>query len=325
MSAGPPDNRHQILALTGGGFRGVFTASFLRQCEKEWGPVWLDRFQLFAGTSVGALLAAGLAAGRTAEQLVGAMKTHGPKIFARRRLDGPRRLFGSASYSNEPLREAAKAVLGAQADILLSDFPGKLVVTAVNFSRGKTELFTSAGLAGANASKVKLVEAILASAAAPTFFPFVKIDRYEYADGGLVANAPDVVALIEAMRRQRADIERSYMLSVGTASWSDGVEVGEEPGKPGIIQSLWGRRLVQTTMAAQEDLALQQIRILMKDRHVRVDREPDRVRAAAIRSLDNASPEAFAALGQVAEECWGDWIDRQNQAGDHRLRDFFAR
>lgn len=325
MSAGPPDNRHQILALTGGGFRGVFTASFLLQCEKEWGAVWQDRFQLFAGTSVGALLAAGFAAGRTAEQLVEAIKAHGPNIFARRRFNGPRRLFGSASYSNQPLLEAAKAVLGSQADVLLSDFPGKLVVTAVNYSQAKTEIFTSAGLAGTSASKVRLVDAILASAAAPTYFPFVKIGDYEYADGGLVANAPDVVALIEAMSRQRADIERSYMLSVGTASWSDGVEVKDEPGKPGIIQSLWGRRLVQTTMAAQEDLAIQHIRVLMKERHVRIDREPDRRRAAAIRSLDNASPEAFDALTQVANEAWHNWMDKQNQSGDHRLRDFFAR
>lgn len=319
------DRRHQILALTGGGFRGVFTASFLNQCEQQWGNVWCDRFQLFAGTSVGALLAAGFAAGRSASQLVAAMKTHGPIIFAARRLDGPRRLFGSASFSTEPLRKAAQAVLGAQKDILLSEFPGKLVVTAVNYSLGKAELFTSAGLAGAGASKIKLIDAILASAAAPTFFPFVKIGSYEYADGGLVANAPDLVALIEAMSRQRADLEHTYMLSLGTASWSEGVDIKGEPGKPGIIQSLWDRRLVQTTMAAQEDLALRQIRVLMRERHLRVDKEPDRVRASAIRSLDNASPQAFDALVQIAEESWLEWRDQQDQAGDHRLRDFFAR
>ena len=48
-------------------------------------------------------------------------------------------------------------------------------------------------------------------------------------------------------------------------------------------------------------------------------------RAREIRSLDNARPEAFAALGHVADEAWQDWEDRRNLQGDHRLRDFFAR
>lgn len=325
MPDGPQDNRHQILALTGGGYRGVFTASFLACCEGEWKFDWRDRFKLFAGTSVGALLATGLAAGRTAEDLVAAMRTHGGGIFAPRILGGPRRLFGSAPYRTAALRAAAEAVLGAQKDVLLSDFPGNLIVTAVNYSKGTTELLPSKGLAGHAAPRVKLVDAILASAAAPTYFPMVKLGAYEYADGGLVANAPDLVALIEAMDRQRAELDRSYMLSIGTANWSDGTALRERPDRPGVIRSLWGRRLVQTTMSAQEDLALQQIRVLMRDRHLRVDREPDAERVREIRSLDNARPEAHAALVHVANEAWRDWQDRQRLRGDHRLRDFFAR
>jgi patatin-like phospholipase/acyl hydrolase len=324
MTRAAPDNRHQILALTGGGFRGVFSATLLAHCEAEWGAHCADRFQLFAGTSVGALLAAGFAAGRTAKQLQTAMGTHGPNIFAPRILDGPRRLFGTASYRTEPLRKAAEAVLGMQKDVLLSDFQPNLVVTAVNYSKGTTEIFTSKGVSGAAASKVKLVDAILASAAAPTFFPMLKIRQYDYADGGLVANAPDMVALIEAMSQQYADIERTYMLSVGTANFSEGTTLRDTADKPGTITALWKRRLVQTTMAAQEDLALQQIRVIMRNRHLRIDRAPDRLRATEIRSLDNATPASFAALVQVADEAWSEVLDRQRQ-GDYQLRDFFAR
>lgn len=319
------DNRHQILSLTGGGYRGVFTASFLAHCESEWQVDWRSRFQLFAGSSVGALIASGLAAGRTASELIAAMKKHGPTIFAPRFLGGPRRLFGTAPYRTETLKAVAEEVLGSQKNVLLSDFTGNLIVTAVNYSEGRTVLFPSKGLAGFAAPRIKLVDAILASAAAPTYFPMVKIGDHEHADGGLVANAPDLVALIESMGRQRIDVDRSYMLSIGTANWSNGTALRSRPDRPGIIRSLWGRRLVQTTMSAQESLALQQIQVLMRDRHVRVDREPDAQRAKEIRSLDNAGPKAFAALVHVADEEWRAWQDRQRLQGDHRLRDFFAR
>ncbi|HYJ82586.1 MAG TPA: hypothetical protein VEW26_07085, partial [Allosphingosinicella sp.] len=116
-----------------------------------------------------------------------------------------------------------------------------------------------------------------------------------------------------------------YMLSIGTASWSQGVVLREEPGKPGIIRSLWGRQLVQTTMAAQESLALRQIKVLLRNRHVRIDQEPDSERAAEIRALDNASPEAFDALTYVAGEAWEECQSRQRLLDDHRLRDFFSR
>lgn len=323
MTASEP--RHQLLALSGGGHRGVFTAAFLARCEAEWSVAWPSRFQLFAGTSVGALLAAGLAAGRSAAELVDAMRRHGPLIFPARRFASLRRFVGPAPYETEPLRAAVEEVLGAQKDVNLNAFAGPLVVTAVNYSTGRTEVLTSAGLAGSAASDMKLVEAVLASAAAPTYLPLVRIGRYDYADGGLVANAPDLVAYVEAVGRQRPDPERTYMLSVGTAGWSDGAALHQATGRPGVVGSLFGRRLVQTTMAAQEDLALRQIRVLMRDRHLRVDREPDRRRTAEIREMDNASLLAFEALTQTADEAWRTWQDAQRLQADHRLRDFFAR
>jgi hypothetical protein len=97
------------------------------------------------------------------------------------------------------------------------------------------------------------------------------------------------------------------MLSVGTASWKDGVALRDRPDNPGIIAALLGHRLVQTTMAAQESLALQQAKVLMGDRHLRVDREPDQMRIAEIKAMDNARTEAHKALAYLADEEWKAW------------------
>ncbi|MGZ8284325.1 MAG: patatin-like phospholipase family protein [Allosphingosinicella sp.] len=108
-----PDNRHQILALSGGGFRGLFGIAFLEHCEAHYGHgregFWRDRFELIAGTSVGALLAAGLANGKSATMLCAAMRAHGQLIFARRFGHRARRVFRRAPYATEALRKAIHA------------------------------------------------------------------------------------------------------------------------------------------------------------------------------------------------------------------------
>lgn len=328
MSGQPPenpDNRHQILALSGGGFRGLFQIAFLEHFEARYGPdrpgLWRDRFELIAGTSVGALLAAGLASGKTAAMLRNSMRTHGELIFARRFGHNLQRLVRRAPYATESLRKAVNQILGDDAARLpLNQLRAPLLITAVDYTSGKAKLFRSAGLAGKDASDTPLIEAVLASAAAPTYFPMVAIRKREHADGGLVANAPDLAALVEAMTLQKARLDKCYMLSIGTAGWHDQEALRDTPRSPGILSWLAMRGLVQTIMAAQESLATAQAkRLLGEQRYLRIDRTPDRAQAKRIKSLDNASDEAADALEQLAEDAW------THHGGDPQLRDFLSR
>src|SRR5262249_28002605 len=51
----------RILALSGGGYRAIFSAQVLANAEQRWKKPISDRFDLIVGTSAGALLAAGIA------------------------------------------------------------------------------------------------------------------------------------------------------------------------------------------------------------------------------------------------------------------------
>ncbi len=51
-----------ILSLSGGGFLGLYTVSVLAGLEEETGQPLARRFELLAGTSVGGIIALGLAA-----------------------------------------------------------------------------------------------------------------------------------------------------------------------------------------------------------------------------------------------------------------------
>lgn len=202
----------------------------------------------------------------------------------------------------------------------MDEFQERLVIPVVNYSEGKAEVFHSAGVQQAGASKLLLGDGVLASAAPPTYFPMVKMGAHEYADGGLVANAPDMAALVSALRLQKTPLTRCYMLSLGTASRKDGIVLRDTPDAPGTWRAMRTRKLVQTIMSAQESLALTQVEALLTDRHHRVDREPDDAQAKVIRSLDNASPEAFRSLTYLAAEAFKAERPEHNGA----LREFFV-
>lgn len=56
--------RFQILSLIGGGIRGAFVTSYLNELEKKLGRPIAESFDLIAGTSTGAIIAAGMAAAK---------------------------------------------------------------------------------------------------------------------------------------------------------------------------------------------------------------------------------------------------------------------
>src|ERR1700722_19795882 len=79
-----PDGRFQILALSGGGFRGLYTAKIVADLEQQIGAPFASRFDLIAGTSVGGVLALALAMEVPASRIVDLFTRHGPEIFQKR-------------------------------------------------------------------------------------------------------------------------------------------------------------------------------------------------------------------------------------------------
>lgn len=125
----------RILALDGGGLRGILTLGFLQRMEtilrQRHGndPAFrlCHYFDLIAGTSTGAIIAAALATGMTVDELIGHYQTLGRKVFAK---DWFRRGVIRARYDERALVTELKRVLGK--DRTLGDpsiETGVLVVT----------------------------------------------------------------------------------------------------------------------------------------------------------------------------------------------------
>lgn len=310
--------RYQVLALSGGGYRGLYAVGFLAFCEAGFEARSVDRFQMIAGTSVGALLAAGLSCGIPAFDLQTKFEKHGSLIFDKSKLADASRLLTRAPYDAEPLRAAIYDTIGEDAaNRSMRDHPAALLIVAVNNTTGAPSIFASGGLAGRHAAPVALVDAIMASAAAPSFFPVKKIGTDDYIDGGLIANAPDLVAYGEACRRLAITPENLYMLSIGTAGRRRGAAPRRGEQRPGAVSWVAGKRLVQTIMAAQEALAVRETGAFLGDRYLHIDQSPLKKQEAAIADLDQADDDATQTLLSLAQRSWTKWSE------DRRLRDFF--
>lgn len=238
----------RILSLDGGGVRGAFAAGFLAEIESRCTRPIGEYFDLVAGTSTGGIIAAGLAAGLRASEIEGFYRSQIPRIFQPRtdrhwplwchaaagllkvvcrQADGPRweDLFQSR-YCPQELAAALKMALG---DRSMAHLTGpRLLIPAVNLSLGQTCLFRTPHLPIRHEERHwRLVDILLAATAAPTYFPHkVLPNGLAYADGGLWATSPSLLAFAEAMKiRQlcqrpqcdpRYDTSEVHVLAIGS-------------------------------------------------------------------------------------------------------------
>jgi patatin-like phospholipase/acyl hydrolase len=225
----------RVVTLDGGGILGAFTAGVLdgllqraqqdeeraaRAEKRKAKPVrLLDYIDLLAGTSTGGIIAIALAMGSSPSEVCAFYQMHGPKIFPRDWL-GLRTLTHLLRYRYrpDPLREALKSIIGARP---LKSAGCALVIPAVDVVAGKIWLFkTDHHSSGQWATPdVSAVDAAMATAAAPTYFPAHTIPGVgTFVDGGLWAYSPTTVALTEAIAYLGYDLDEIRMLSISTTS-----------------------------------------------------------------------------------------------------------
>ena len=292
----------RILSLAGGGFLGLYTARVLAALESRCGEPLGRRFDLLAGTSVGGMLAVGLAFEVPMVRLVELFVDRGSEVFSARSLpSGPvaRMLDLSRSvlgpkYIGDALRAALAQVLGSRT---LSDARHDLVVPAVNVTASRTKVFKTPHVPASRGDElVRAVDVAMATSAAPAYFPSVAIGESRYADGGLFAVAPDQVALHEAEHFMGIDVRRVRMLAVGTAT--AGYRPARGVGDDGAVDWLSEGRLILTLVSVQQ----QHVQAMMEDRlggrYRRIDAHWP---AGAGLGIDVATPAAADTLLALAD------------------------
>lgn len=219
----------RILAIDGGGIKGVIPAAFLATVEQGTGRRVVDHFDLIAGTSTGAIIALGLSLRLSAEEILAFYENEGPHIFGqegagasawRKSLAFARGLGRSLRRTVLPKHDPTAlriALQGAFGDSLLGDCETRVVVPAFDRERRDIHVFKTAhherfGLDW----KERAVDVAMASAAAPSYLPGHRTEiGISFIDGGVWANNPVGLAVVEAIAILGWEPESIRVLSLG--------------------------------------------------------------------------------------------------------------
>jgi predicted acylesterase/phospholipase RssA len=238
--------RFAILSIDGGGIRGLIPALVLERLERELrardpGATLASRFGLIAGTSTGGLIALGLAmpaadgtepAISPGEMIAIYEGDEARAIFDRPPLEdvpgvGAVSALIDPRYDLDNLRATLERRLG---DRVLADALTGLLVPAYDMHRRTPRFFKPWN---EEARSLRAVDAGLATAAAPTYFPAHRFGDEALVDGGVFVNNPTVAATIEALKRTGGEPLRPedlLVVSIGTGQHELGFDSDEVAG-----------------------------------------------------------------------------------------------
>jgi patatin-like phospholipase/acyl hydrolase len=314
----------RIISVDGGGYLGLATAAFLQAVEQRQCTTAAARFDFFCGTSTGAIIALGLAAGKTATEIVALYERLGPCVFKPKPVRsgklGQLRDFlehrAHARHDNAALRAALDGAFGP---LTLGDLRAagkRVLITAFNVSAGVPRIFKTNHAPGLVLhDRYTVTDVALASSAAPTYLPIVEIEdpvsgiRERFCDGGMVTNSPALLAYAEAVSALGCRPEDIEILSLGTprndlAERPSALSPAQQSLDRGYAGWMFGRQILSIAMdggAKVNHFALDRIAKASGARYERVD-----MTAPPGVGLDIATPDATLALRQLGTNCGRD-------------------
>jgi uncharacterized protein len=251
------------LSISGGGIRGIIPCCMLIALEQQTGKLVRDCFSYVAGTSTGADLCALIQAGvpmttaltfYTGEDAKSVFSPHDPVLaWAKRVIDG-------YIYDPHKLAASLKTALGPDAGWTINDCPTGVLIIACDAS-GHPWFFCKDNRKNKSTTGAcSLVDAVVASSAAPTYFNFwpvvVGTETLQMADGGAAGFANPVYRMaIEMFEYDTFDPSATQIISLGTGYYKPPAAM---PAPKGLIATIG---FATTTLVdSSEDLADQDTR-----------------------------------------------------------------
>ncbi|AMV20004.1 patatin-like phospholipase family protein [Planctomyces sp. SH-PL14] len=240
----------RILSIDGGGIRGIIPAALLQQLEADLGDRRLcDVFDIIAGTSTGSIIAAGLAIGKRASELLQlyegqsdnalADESHVFKKWAGSSWNWfPYSEYRDPLYTASGIRSLLNTRLG---NATMQSVKTRLLITAIDGQARTPRVFDSLE---PTHQPLLLRDICTASSAAPVYFPGYQM-RFEdnervFFDGGMAANNPSTLAVGRAIKAGELPQDMT-LVSMGTGSSGKGFPLGGCIDRGGFF---WMRHLI---------------------------------------------------------------------------------
>ena len=324
--------------------RGLYTASYLASLARRYAVTravaGLDigrGFDLIAGTSTGAIIACALAAGIEPDRVSSLYRDHGSEIFPRK---APKRMGtelvwqmwrrpGYLKAGAAALQKALNAELG---DTTLGevwrDRNIGLTIPTVEMARHHAWVFKTPHLPNTKHRDdgYKLADVCLATTAAPIYRSLARIENpdtpghHAFVDGGLWANNPVLVGLIDALGMTTSG-DRIEIFCLGTCPRPAGEQIDHDDLDRGLAEWRFGGSVVALALDAQEFAFDHMARMIARhvDRDCRIVRFPHgKVPAEVVKHLhlDETSSAAMDALEAQAQIDVYETLSRCGDAAD---------
>lgn len=319
----------RVLCIDGGGMRGLYTVTYLASLARRYavtrGIPALDvgkGFNLIVGTSTGAIIACALAAGISLDKVARLYRQHGKAIFPIKLPNriGPSllvQLFMRSKYLTKGAIALDRALHETLGDLTLADVYADrhiaLAIPAVEMARHHSWVFKTPHLANSKHRDdgYRLVDACLATTAAPIFRSMASIPnpdtqgRGVFVDGGLWANNPVLVGLIDALEMTRSQ-DKIEIYCLGTCPRPAGDLAADLKINRGLVGWKFGGAAAALTVDAQEFAFHNMARMLAKhvNRKCSISRFPQGPVPDTIMrylDLDETSEKAANALVEQAQ------------------------
>lgn len=263
-----------------------------------------DYFDLIAGTSTGGIIALALSLGLTARTVLDIYMQHGAEVFPALKSDplkirtGLRFVRGLRhhTYDADKLQRQLERVFGAtllgaaQRRLCIPTFDGFTEVNIFktphhkNYERDWRE---------------QMVTAAMATAAAPTYFPVYKDRGRFFADGGVWANNPVMIGLVDALACHQIERRQVHILSLGSGDTE--IAITEKQIKLG---GLWyWREIIASAMHLQSQNAMGQAGLLIgRDQLLRLNAPPMPQSSIELDDYERSSRELPPIATRLVEE-----------------------
>lgn len=319
-----------ILAIDGGGTRGIIPATLLAKLEERLGKPCNQIFDLIAGTSTGGIIALALSAGIKAKVVQELYLEKADKIFYDDFWDNLRDGFGKntgADYKQDKLKEILLSLLGntTLGDVrdIAEHSPKAFTVMVPTFDLSaekdplktdrnyRPKIFTSFH---AHDFSCRLVDIACATSAGPTYFPIYQSSDNNlpgsYIDGGVAINNPAMAALALAVNEENGlgwNVKECRVLSLGTGTsnrnWFDKSMIGD--GDWGNLQ--WVKYLPDLLVESNVQASEYYVRQMIPDcenNYRRIQHDLSNLRAAKNKTigLDTVKKEVLRAMQERAEQ-----------------------
>lgn len=213
-----PPHMRRILTIDGGGMKGMVPAALLAGLEKQIDRPLYEYFDLIVGTSTGGIIAAGLALGLRAEEIVQLYHESGPRIFPTVKLLSRMwlRLTGlvRAKFPTVVLRAELEKHFR---DARIGEARTRLVIPSWDPAGQGVYIWKTRHCGRFRTDhKKSILDALVSTASAPTYFSSSpEMGGTGLIDGGVWANNPMLMATVEAIGVLRWNPETVQMLALG--------------------------------------------------------------------------------------------------------------